>query len=181
MWIQSCPFSSQNSSETTVTVSSRWSLDLPTHRCSDIMTTFPVGYPPLLQPRLASLFFLEDTGLSHTWGTSSTASLLCGQLSRKLTVPPSWNYSSNDTSQSSLPWPPYLKFQNSIPYFFLVAQTIKKSTCNAGDEGSIPGSGSSPGEGKGYPLKCARLENSMARERSLVGYSPWGHKGSDMT
>ena len=129
----------------------------------------------------ASLFFLEDTGLSHTWGTSSTASLLCGQLSRKLTVPPSWNYSSNDTSQSSLPWPPYLKFQNSIPYFFLVAQTIKKSTCNAGDEGSIPGSGSSPGEGKGYPLKCARLENSMARERSLVGYSPWGHKGSDMT
>ena len=121
MWIQSCPFSSQNSSETTVTVSSRRSLDLPTHHCSDIMTTFPVGYPPLLQPRLASLLFLEDTGLSHTWGTSSTAFWLCGQLSRKLTVPPSWNYSSNDTSQSSLPWPPYLKFQNSIPYFFLVA------------------------------------------------------------
>ena len=29
----------------------------------------------------------------------------------------------------------------------------KESACNAGDHGSIPGSGSSPGEGKGYPLQ----------------------------
>ena len=29
----------------------------------------------------------------------------------------------------------------------------KESTCNAGDPGSIPGSGSSPGEGRGYPLQ----------------------------
>ena len=29
----------------------------------------------------------------------------------------------------------------------------KESTCNAGDPGSIPGSGRSPGEGTGYPLK----------------------------
>ena len=29
----------------------------------------------------------------------------------------------------------------------------KGSTCNAGDLGSIPGSGSSPGEGMGYPLQ----------------------------
>ena len=28
----------------------------------------------------------------------------------------------------------------------------KESTCNAGDLGSIPGLGRSPGEGKGYPL-----------------------------
>ena len=28
----------------------------------------------------------------------------------------------------------------------------KKSACNAGDSGSIPGSGRSPGEGNGYPL-----------------------------
>ena len=28
----------------------------------------------------------------------------------------------------------------------------KESACNAGDPGSIPGSGRSPGEGKGYPL-----------------------------
>ena len=35
----------------------------------------------------------------------------------------------------------------------LVAQLVKKSTCNAGDLGSIPGLGRSPGEGKGYPLQ----------------------------
>ena len=29
----------------------------------------------------------------------------------------------------------------------------KESACNAGDPGSIPGSGRSPGEGLGYPLQ----------------------------
>ena len=32
---------------------------------------------------------------------------------------------------------------------------------NAGDAGSIPGSGKSPGEGNGYPLQYSCLENSM--------------------
>ena len=38
---------------------------------------------------------------------------------------------------------------------------IKESACNAGDLGSIPGLGRSPGEGKGYPLQYSGLENSM--------------------
>ena len=37
----------------------------------------------------------------------------------------------------------------------------KESACNAGHLGLIPGSGRSPGEGKGYPLQCPGLENSM--------------------
>ena len=37
----------------------------------------------------------------------------------------------------------------------------KASACNVGDLGSIPGSGRSPGEGKGYPLQYCGLENSM--------------------
>ena len=37
----------------------------------------------------------------------------------------------------------------------------KESTCNAGDLGSIPGLGRSPGEGKGYPFQYSGLENSM--------------------
>ena len=37
----------------------------------------------------------------------------------------------------------------------------KESACNAGDLGSIPGLGKSPGEGKGYPLQYSGLENSM--------------------
>ena len=43
----------------------------------------------------------------------------------------------------------------------------KESTCNAGDLGSIPGLGGSPGEGKSYPLQYFGL------------YSSWGGKGSD--
>ena len=37
----------------------------------------------------------------------------------------------------------------------------KESACNAGDPGSIPGSGRSPEERKGYPLQYPDLENSM--------------------
>ena len=39
----------------------------------------------------------------------------------------------------------------------------KKSACNAGDPGSIPGLGRSPGEGNGNPLQDSCLENSMDR------------------
>ena len=51
----------------------------------------------------------------------------------------------------------------------------KEPTCNAGDLGSIPGLGRSPGEGKGYPLQYCGLGNSMDC------YSPLGHKVSDTT
>ena len=37
----------------------------------------------------------------------------------------------------------------------------KESACNAGDLGSIPGLGRSPGGGHGNPLQYSCLENSM--------------------
>ena len=37
----------------------------------------------------------------------------------------------------------------------------KESACSAGDLGSIPGLGRSPGERKGYSLQYSGLENSM--------------------
>ena len=37
----------------------------------------------------------------------------------------------------------------------------KEPACNAGNPGSIPGLGRSPGEGKGYPPQYSGLENSM--------------------
>ena len=37
----------------------------------------------------------------------------------------------------------------------------KESTCNAGDLGSIPGLGRSPGEEKGYSLQYSGVKNSM--------------------
>ena len=39
----------------------------------------------------------------------------------------------------------------------------KESPCNAGDLGSIPGSGRSPGEGNSNPLQYSCLETSMDR------------------
>ena len=39
----------------------------------------------------------------------------------------------------------------------------KTSAFNAGDLGSIPGSGRSPGEGNGNPLQSSCLENSQSR------------------
>ena len=56
----------------------------------------------------------------------------------------------------------------------------KESTCNAGDLGSIPGLGRSPGGMHGNLLQYSCLENSHG-QKSLVGYSSWGHKESDMT
>ena len=40
---------------------------------------------------------------------------------------------------------------------------VKASACNAGDLGSIPGLGRSPGEGNGKPLQYSCLENPMDR------------------
>ena len=41
-----------------------------------------------------------------------------------------------------------------------MAQTVE-SACGAGDQGWIPGSGRSPGEGNGNPLQYSCLENPM--------------------
>ena len=56
----------------------------------------------------------------------------------------------------------------------------KESAFSVGDLGLIPGLGRSPGEGHGSPLQYSCLNNPHG-QRSLVGYSPWGHKESDMT
>ena len=53
----------------------------------------------------------------------------------------------------------------------------KESACNAGHLGSIPGLGRAPGEGNSYPVF---LHGEFHGQRCLVGYSPWGHKESDM-
>ena len=56
----------------------------------------------------------------------------------------------------------------------------KESAYNVRDLGSIPGLERSPGEGNGNPLQYSCRENPHG-QRSLVGYSPWGQKESDMT
>ena len=61
---------------------------------------------------------------------------------------------------------------------FPVNSTGKEFACNAGDLGLIPGLERSPGRGHGNPLQYSCLENPHG-QRSLAGYSPWGHKESD--
>ena len=59
---------------------------------------------------------------------------------------------------------------------------VKNLPANVGDARAVglnPGSGRFPGVGNGNPLQYSCLDNSM--ERSLAGYSPQGHKESDMT
>ena len=47
--------------------------------------------------------------------------------------------------------------------FFPGSSVSKESAHNAGDPGSIPGTGRSPGEGNDNPLQYSGLENSMVR------------------
>ena len=48
-----------------------------------------------------------------------------------------------------------------LPWGYPRGSDSKASACNAGDQGSIPGLGRSPGEGNGSPLQYSCLENSM--------------------
>ena len=54
----------------------------------------------------------------------------------------------------------------------------KETACNAGDTGSILGSGRSPQEGNGSPLQYSRLENPMDRgawQATVPGVARVGH------
>ena len=50
---------------------------------------------------------------------------------------------------------------------------VKSQPADAGDTGSIPGLGRSPGEGNGT---LVFLSWNAHGQRSLVDYGPWGHK-----
>ena len=55
---------------------------------------------------------------------------------------------------------PYI-LKRSLPGNFPGGSEVKASASNAGDRGSIPGLGRSPGEGDGNPLQYSCLENLM--------------------
>ena len=64
-----------------------------------------------------------------------------------------------------------------------VVQVVKNLPASVGDIrdlGLIPGSGRFPGGGRSNLLQYSCLENPHG-QRSLAGYSSWGHKESDMT
>ena len=55
----------------------------------------------------------------------------------------------------------------------------RESDRNAGDPGSSPGSGKSPGQRNDNPLQF--LPGEFHGQRSPVGYNPWGCKELDKT
>ena len=66
---------------------------------------------------------------------------------------------------------------------FPAGSVVKNPPANAGDAGnagSIPGSGRFPEGGNGNLLQYSCLEKSH-EQRSLMGYSPRGHKELDRT
>ena len=77
-----------------------------------------------------------------------------------------------------LPTAPYLTSCSFVETFagifsYSCGLAGKESACSAGDLGSIPGLGRSPGERKGYLLRYSGLENCMD--------SSWSLNESDMT
>ena len=62
---------------------------------------------------------------------------------------------------------------------FLGGSDSKESASDAGDLGSVPESGRSPGERNGYPLQYCCMENSMDREAWWA--TAHGITESDMT
>ena len=80
--------------------------------------------------------------------------------------PPLWPFLSS-LSQALSPLLPLLVPLGWPPLLFWVGfpggSDSNESACNAGDPGSIPGSGRSPGGGHGNPLQYSCLENPMDR------------------
>ena len=74
----------------------------------------------------------------------------------------------------------YIRVYLHISMGFPGSSEGKKFACYAGNPGLIPGSGRYLGEGNGYPLHVF-LPGELHRQRSLVGYSPWGLKELDTT
>ena len=62
-----------------------------------------------------------------------------------------------------------------------VAKTPPASAGDAGDAGSIPGSGRSPGVGNETATRCSYSPGKFHGQRSLAGYRPRGRKESHGT
>ena len=79
-----------------------------------------------------------------------------------------------------MPWSSPLSSTQDIFFYYFPCfpggSDGKESACNAGDLGSISGSGRFPGEGNGYPLQYSCLENPMDRG---AWWAPWGHQELD--
>ena len=129
---------------------------------ADSLAAEPQGKPE--NTGVGSLSLLQGIFLSQelNWGF-----LYCRQILYQLNYqgsPTLYKLDNKDLSYST---------ENITQYFvilsFLDSSVGKESTCNAGDPGSIPGSGRSPGEGIGYPFQYS----SASLVAQLVNNPVW--------
>ena len=118
---------------------SRWSLEEP---CDPRCQTEAIDC--LDAQRTTTDFILKRCQPPSS--NSELPCLLCGNLSQRLTAFSSFSFI-------------FLTYRNGLG--LPGGSDGKESACIAGDLGSTPGLGRSPGEGNGYPLQFSGLENSM--------------------
>ena len=102
-----------------------------------------------------------DAGTRH-WGREPVSGIFLGMASlvaQLLKNPPAMQETPVRFLGWKIPWRRE-RLPTAVFLGFPSDSSGKESACNAGDLGSIPGLGRSPGEGKDYPLLCSGLENS---------------------
>ena len=118
-----------------------------------------------LPMRIQDWFPLRLTGLIYTWGQ------IQGYVWNMLAL--NWAFliaqlvKNPPAMQETLVW--FLgqkrdRLLTPVLLGFPCGPAGKESACSAGDLGSVPGLGRSPGGGPGSPLQCSCLENPMDRE-----------------
>ena len=98
------------------------------------------------------LIFTTQIGLSEGFPGSSAGKRICFQCRKPWFDSWVWKISWR--------WD---RLPTSILLGFPSGSVGKESACNAGDLGSIPGLGRSPGKGNSYPLQYSCLATSMDR------------------
>ena len=100
---------------------------------------------------------------------------MLGTTERNVTL-----FGNNRNRGLSFPYPSY-DFSIALWEGLPRGSGSKVSACNAGDLGSIPGLGRFPLESREEQPTLVFLPGEFHGQRSLTGYSPWGHKESDTT
>ena len=124
-------------------------------------------------------WLLPPLHTTHPGTMLSSAAQYCFTLVCSVSPSPAVSFSTmRTTAYLHFSLLSFLLFFNKYKVFssYPVAQWWKYPLANAGNLGSIPGSGRSPGGGNRNPLHYSYLENPMDR-----GAWPWGHKESDVT
>ena len=127
-------------------------------------------------PRPGRTACWENRGLLTPRSTDSQAALI--------SLAPGWGQGTQwsrvccEIHRRSIDWAQVVPNWTS-----LVAQMVKRLAYNAGDRGSIPGSGRSPGEGNGNSLQYSCLENHIDRGalHTVAWLQSMGSQESDMT